>query len=423
MAKQNLDESRRSFLRTLGLAAAGTITIGWKQSKAYSLAGSHRVIGANERIGVGVIGCGGQGVTHIRTMQRLQKEGENIAIVAVCDVYQKRLDRAAQIANAKSYRDYRKLLEDPDVDAVFIVTPEHWHAKMTLDALDAGKDIYLEKPITRYLDESFAVYNAAMKSKSVIQVGSQWTSEERWRKAAELVKEGRLGKLVWSQTSYCRNSKGGEWNYPIDPDAKPGVNLDWDMFLGPAPKRPWDPERFFRWKKFLDYTGGIVTNLFPHVLHQIFIVIGAEFPTRVVATGGIFVHKDREVPDTFHMMAEFPSGHVLVVVGSTANERGLEVLVRGHKANMLLSGRNIVVQPERIYADEVEPITIEAPPLPDPLPAHHRNFFECVRDRTKKPNCPIDIAHKVMVTLALAELSYREGKMKIFDPETQRVIA
>jgi hypothetical protein len=123
------------------------------------------------------------------------------------------------------------------------------------------------------------------------------------------------------------------------------------------------------------------------------------------------------------MMAVFPSGHVLVVVGSTANERGLEVMVRGHKANMLLSGRNIVIQPERVYADEIEPITVEAPPLPDPLSAHHRNFFECIRDRTKTPNCPIDIAHKVMVTLALAELSYRESKMKIFDPKTQRVIA
>ncbi|MFN3420969.1 MAG: Gfo/Idh/MocA family oxidoreductase, partial [Armatimonadota bacterium] len=130
MAGQSLSNSRRSFVKTFGLAAVGAMTVGWKRSKAYSLAGSHRVIGANERIGVGVIGCGGQGMTHIRTMQRLQKEGENIAVVAVCDVYQKRLDRAAQIANAKPYRDYRKLLEDRDVDAVFIVTPEHWHAKM-----------------------------------------------------------------------------------------------------------------------------------------------------------------------------------------------------------------------------------------------------------------------------------------------------
>ncbi len=192
MAGRSLSNLRRSFLKTLGLTAMSATMVGWKQSKAYSLAGNHRVIGANERIGVGVIGCGGQGMIHIRTMQRLQKEGENIAVVAVCDVYQKCLDRAAQIANAKSYKDYRKLLEDPDVDAVFIVTPEHWHAKMTLDAIDAGKDIYLEKPITRYLDESFAVYNAAMKSKSVIQVGSQWTSsvqssQREWSQLAEFL--------------------------------------------------------------------------------------------------------------------------------------------------------------------------------------------------------------------------------------------
>ncbi len=419
---QESKTTRRQLLRVAG-SALGIVAFGQQRSRAYTLAGGSRVIGANERIGVGIIGCGGQGMLHLRNIQRLQQEGEQVAVVAVCDVYQKRLDRAAQAANAKPYRDYRQLLEDPDVDAVFIVTPEHWHAKMTLDALAVGKHIYLEKPITRYLDETIAVYRAAVQSKCVIQVGSQWTSEERWRIAAELVREGRIGKLVWSQTSYCRNSKGGEWNYPIDPDAKPGVNLDWDAFLGPAPKRPWDPERFFRWKKFLDYTGGIVTNLFPHVLHQIFLIIGAEFPTRVAATGGIFVHKDREVPDTFHMMAEFPSGHTLLVVGSTANERGLEVLVRGHKANLLLSGTNIILQPERVYADEVEPATIPAPPLTNPLIVHQRNFFECIRDQTKQPNCPIDVAHKVMVTLALAELSYREGKMKVFDPENQRVIA
>jgi predicted dehydrogenase len=158
-------------------------------------------------------------------------------------------------------------------------------------------------------------------------------------------------------------------------------------------------------------------------LHQIFLVAGAEFPTRVVATGGTFVHKDREIPDTFHMMAEFPSGWVLVVVGSTANERGLEILVRGHKANLFLSGSEFVIQPERVYADEVEPMRLPAPALTDPLKAHHKNFFDCVRDRTKTLNCPIDVAYKVMVTLALAELSYRESKMKQFDPERQIVRA
>ncbi|MFA0767832.1 MAG: hypothetical protein OXFUSZZB_001160 [Candidatus Fervidibacter sp.] len=421
--RQPTTASRRAFLRTVGLTGLGALAAQWKPSPTYALAGGPQVVGANSRIGVGIIGCGSQGNAHIRTIQRLQQEGENIAIIAVCDVYQKRLDAAVQRTNAKPYRDYRELLHDPNVDAVFIVTPEHWHAKMAIDAMNAGKAVYLEKPMTRYLDEAKAVYETAMRTKAVIQIGSQWTSEPRWRQVGELVQQGKLGKVVWAQTSYCRNSKQGEWNYPIDPDAKPGVNLDWEMFLGPAPKRPWDPERFFRWKKFWDYTGGIVTNLFPHVLHQIFLVVGAEFPTRVVAAGGTFVHKDREIPDTFHLMAEFPSGWVLVVVGSTANERGLEVLVRGHKANLFLSGSEFVLQPERVYADEVEPMRIPAPALPNPLLAHHKNFFDHLRDRTKPLNCPIDVGYKVMVTLALAELSYRQGKMMHFDPTRQIVKA
>lgn len=423
MIEQKKQTTRRNFLKLTGLTAIGTIASGWKQSKAYSLAGSSKVIGANERIGIGIIGCGSQGNAHIRNLQGLQKEGENIAVVAVCDVYQKRLDAAAERSGAKPYRDYRELLRDPNLDAVFIVTPEHWHARQAIDAMEAGKDIYIEKPITRYLDEALDVYRTALQTKQVVQAGAQWTSDPRWEKAHELVQEGKLGKIVWAQTSYCRNSQKGEWNYPIDPDAKPGVNLDWEMFLGPAPKRPWDPERFFRWKKFWDYTGGIVTNLFPHVVHQIFQVVGAEFPTRVVATGGIFVHKDREIPDTFHLMAEFPSGYVMVVAGSTANERGLEIIVRGHKANMLLGGNDIVIQPERVYADEIEPIQVPAPPILDPLKRHQKNFLDCIRDKTKTLNCPIDFACKVMVTLALAELSYREGKMKLFDPQRMTVIA
>lgn len=434
-AKQR-EVSRREFLKTAaGALAVGTLASGWKKSKAYALAGSQRVIGSNERINIGIIGCGGMGHAHMRTLVSLARKGEeNIELVAVCDIYEPRKESARRTCESQwegkgitgkveVFHDYRKLLERKDIDVVWIVSPEHWHAKMTIDALEAGKDIYLEKPITRYVDEGKAVYQTAMRTRRVIQVGSQWTSEPKWRQAGELVKQGKIGKLVWSQGSYCRNSREGEWNYDIDPNAKPSVNLDWNAFLGPAPKRPWDPERFFRWRKFWDYSGGIVTDLFPHILHTLFLAIGAEFPTRVVATGGIYVHFDREVPDIFHMMAEFPSGHVVVLAGSTVNERGLELIVHGHKANMLLGGTDIVIQPERVYAEEIEPMRVQPQHVPDILRAHHKNFLECVRDRTKTPNCPIDLAYKVMVAIGLAELSYRESKMKLFDPERMEVIA
>ncbi|MCS7224296.1 MAG: Gfo/Idh/MocA family oxidoreductase [Armatimonadetes bacterium] len=427
---------RRRFLRS-ALATAGVASIagGWKPSKAYSLAGSQRVVGANERINIGIIGTGGMGNTHLGYLvEAIRRKEENAAVIGVCDIFEPRRLRAQETAfrqwddgqaagKVEAHHDYRKLLENKDIDVVWIVTPDHWHAKQAIEAMEAGKDIYLEKPMTRYVTEAHQVYQTAIRTQRVVQIGSQWTSEPKWRIAAQLVAEGKIGKVVWSQTSYCRNSREGEWNYGIDPNAKPGVNLDWDAFLGPAPKRPWDPERFFRWRKFWDYSGGIATDLFPHMLHTLFLVIGPEFPTRVVAIGGIFVHYDREVPDTFHLMAEFPSGHIVVVAGSTANERGLETLIRGHKGNLEFGLNAIMIRPERVYADELDPQKIPFEPIGDPLKAHHKNFLECVRDRTKTPNCPIDLAYKVMIVVGLAELSYREGRMKIFDPNTKRVIA
>jgi len=428
--------SRREFLTKVAAGAAALHAAGGrKQSRVYALAGNERVIGANERIAIGVIGCGGMGHAHIGTLARaIQKGEENAEIVAICDIYDPRKESARKLSESQwegksasgkveVYHHYRKLLERKDIDVVWIATPEHWHARMAIDALEAGKHIYLEKPMTLSVEEAKKVYTTALRTKRVMQVGSQVTAEPKWKQAAEVIQQGKIGKIVWSQASYCRNSREGEWNYAIDPNAKPGVNLDWDAFLGPAPKRPWDPERFFRWRKFLDYSTGIATDLFPHVLHPLFIAIGAEFPTRVVGTGGIFVHHDREVPDTFHMMAEFPSGHVVMIAGSTANERGLETIVHGHKANMFLGGSEIVVQPERVYADEVEQLRLPTQPVGDMIRAHHHNFLECVRDRTKVPNCPIDLAYKVMVTVGLAHLSYRQGKMKIFDPQKQEVIA
>ncbi len=428
--------TRRKFLQKgLVTAGVGGLLAGAGPSRAYSLAGSQRVIGANDRINIGMIGVGGMGATHLGYLvEAIRKKEENAQVIAVCDIYEPRKNSGAETAKrqwetspapgpVEVYHDYRKLLENKSIDVVWIATPEHWHAKMAIDAMEAGKDIYLEKPITRYVSEARAVYQTYLKTRRVVQVGSQWTSEPKWRVAGQLIADGKIGKVVWSQTSYCRNSREGEWNYGIDPNARPGVNLDWEAFLGPAPRRPWDPERFFRWRKFWDYSGGIVTDLFPHMLHTLMLAIGPEFPNRVVATGGIFVHYDREVPDTFHMMAEFPSGHVVLVAGSTANERGLETVVHGHKANMELGLSDILIRPERIYADEIDVQRIPVESVADPLKAHHKNFFECLRDRSKSPNCPLDLAYKVMVTVGLAELSYREGRMKIFDPDHQKIVA
>lgn len=411
--------SRREFLRVAGTTAAGVLLAPAARAATPALA-TPRVIGANDRINVGVIGCGGRGMSHVRMMVR---QGDfktaNIQVIAVCDIYEPRKERARTMTSGELYHDYRKLLENKDVDAVVIATPEHWHARMAIEALEAGKDLYLEKPMVRYLDEARKLYLTAKHTGRVVQVGSQASSQEKWYKARDLVQAGKLGKPVWSQTSYCRNSVGGEWNYRIEDGASPD-NLDWKAFLGSAPKRAFDKDRFFRWRKYWDYSAGITSDLFPHVMHPLFIALDLDFPTRVTATGGIYVHPDREVPDTIHLMADFPSGHTMVVAGSTANEQGLETMIRGHKANMYLGGTEILIRPERTFAEEIEESRTPAPGG-ESTEAHFHDFFRCVRTR-EKPHCHIDLAYKVHVTVALAEMAFRQNKIMRFDPKKVEVI-
>jgi predicted dehydrogenase len=408
--------NRRDFLKEMGTALGTIAAVNVVPSK---------VFGANDRIRIGVIGCGGMGTAHLRGLVGMSKSGEeNIEVVAVCDIYEPRKARAEKISGAKVFHDYRELLELKDVDVVWIATPDHWHAKMAIDAMEAGKDIYLEKPMTHTWQEAKEVFRTAKRTGRIVQVGSQWCSEPKWKKANELIRAGEIGKVVWAQTSYCRNSREGEWNYPIDKEASP-QNLDWDMWLGwkfgLAPKRPFDPERYFRWRKYWDYSGGIATDLFPHVLHTLLTAIGPEFPRRVVAGGGIYVHKDREVPDTFHMIADYPGEYSVVVLSSMANEKGVSTMIRGHEATMYLDGQNISIEPERIATGK-EQKTVELPPVPDLLKEHHKDFLRCVRER-KEPNCPVDLAYKVMVAVDMAVLSYREGKVKMFDPAKEEMIS
>jgi len=413
--------SRRDFLRTAGVVTVGALLPGWRsayahpgvrcqaRSSAFALQ-SPRVMGANDRIRIGAIGCGSMGLAHLRSMvDQSETNEENIQVIAVCDIYEPRKNAAKALTGGTVYHDYRKLLENKDVDVVLIATPEHWHAQQVIDAMEAGKDLYLEPPIVRHLEDAKNVYQTALRTKRIIQVGSQSTAEEKWSKANELIKAGKIGKPVWSQISACRNSREGEWNDHIDTDASPS-NLDWNAFLGPAPKRPFDTERFFRWRKFEDYSAGITSELFPHVMHPLFIALDLDLPTRVTATGGIYVHPDREVPDTIHLLADFPSGHTMLVVGCTANEQGLETMIRGHKANMYLGGDAVVIRPEPVYADEIEETREAVPALSiDPMRANEKNLWQSVRSR-EKPRCPIDLAYKVPVTVGLAELAYRQNR-------------
>jgi predicted dehydrogenase len=401
------DFTRREFMATsAGISVAAT-----------AAAAQDAVVGANERVQVGLIGCGGQGTHHLNLLMR----NAGVRVVGVSDVYKPRLENAERISKAKGYADYRELLALPGLDAVWIATPDHWHAKMTMDAMEAGVDVYCEKPMTRTWREARDVHRMRLRTNRVVQIGSQYASRQLFWKARELVQAGRLGKLIWSQASYSRNLRDGDWKYGVDHKAGPH-NLDWDAFLGPAPKRPYDAERFFRWRKYWDYSGGITTDLFVHQLLPMAITLGCEFPVRAFGAGGVYLHKDRETPDTFLMTVEYPSEHTILIVGSQANEQGLPTVVRGHEATMYLSGNDIEIRPEQPYSEGRSPERVAVKEVGDSIVAHHANFLDCVRRKDPKTNCNTEVGYKVTVAVDLANRCWREGRAVRFDPVKEEEI-
>ena len=253
------------------MAAAGTGTALHQPVYGQTQAPSLNVAGANDRVVLGIIGTGKQGKNHIGRLQK-SASSNNLRIGAVCDVYEQHLRGALKASGWEGehgYREHERLLERPDLDAVLIATVDNWHGQITLDALDAGKHVYCEKPMTRYLQEGWEVYDKVRSTGKVYQYGSQYTADAVYRQAAEWIRDGRLGPLVWAQSSYCRNHpKNSEWTFAVDDEATP-ENLDWNRWLGRAPQIPWTPEHYFSWHKYYAYNSGIIGNLLSHELADV----------------------------------------------------------------------------------------------------------------------------------------------------------
>jgi len=435
------DPTRRGFLlaTAAGLAGAGSLLSAYSAAGASASvqrsAGDEPVVRAKPRIPVGddepvrmvVIGTGGMGTGHCQAFMQLTKQGRmNVQVVGVADVCQSHLDRAAQRCrdgqpglDVQVTRNYRELLTRDDVHAVLIASPEHWHEKHATDALLAGKDVYLEKPATLRLDEALRLRRVVLANPDLrLQVGTQMTNLPRYHAAREMIQNGQIGKVVWSQTSYCRNSMNGEWNYyGLDPAWKPGVNLDWDEWCGPSGTAEWDPLVFARWRRYRKYSTGILGDLLVHVMTPMLVALEPGWPTRVVASGGHYVDKAMENHDQVNINVEFESGQTMVLAGSTSNEVGLETMIRGHKGNIYLGGRNCVMRPERIYADEVDAKTVECPDIGNDQDLHRVKFIDCVRKRIK-PDSDIEEGTKVMVMVDLATRSMWEGCAFTFDPSS-----
>ncbi|MBI3192381.1 MAG: Gfo/Idh/MocA family oxidoreductase, partial [Pedosphaera parvula] len=384
-----------------------------------------RVIGANDRIAVAYVGVGGQGMAHVRS-QKDHAQENNIVQAAICDLYQKRLQNAKTflgLTDADTYTDHRKLLQRKDIDAVVVSTIDIWHADVAIDALEAGKHVYGEKPMARYLEEGFRIYDTAKRTGKVFELGSQFCADPMYHKSAEWIKAGKLGPLVWAQGSYCRNNaKNSEWTYPVDPDANL-TNLEWDRWQGRCRKQSWDPNRFFSWHKYYDDSSGILGNLLPHKFLPLMLATGSpEYPRRVCCTGTRKVSIDREITDTTHLLAEFPNGLTFCVAGSTVNEYGLPDIIRGRKGRIEFStsANKAELKPERIFSEEIDAAEFaDAKPLAT-LDALEKNFFDCIRSGAT-PLANIDLALKAHVVLCLAEMSERLNLTLLYDEKTRKV--
>ncbi len=433
--------TRRDFLKKSATAAAAVAATGIIKTPVYgqsSAPSTGRVLGANDRIAIGYIGiggkpsnCPGMGLGHVN-MQKGKTSELNITQAAVCDLWEVRNDIAKKTistSDVTAYTDYRKMLERKDIDAVLIATHDPWHARCSIEAMESGKHVYCEKPMTRYLGEAFGVGDVVKRTGRVFQVGSQGTSAGGWHKAAEIIKSGKLGKLVWARGAYLRNNPKGEWNYNIVSGAD---SIDWNMWLGQVKKRPekFDGDHYFRWRKYYPYCTGLLGDLVPHRLHPLMLATGnPQYPKRVVCIGTHNIHSDRNTPDAYErdvpeyvqITAEFPDGFLLSVNSSSVSGKVPGFSIFGHDGTMDVAdtGNEVKMSPERHKAEEVEEISVKGL-QPEDQVVHAKNWLDCIRNGGT-PNCNIDLALKVQTVISLSEMSDRLGIVCFFDEKSRKV--
>jgi predicted dehydrogenase len=461
MAKSPVN--RRDFLKT---TAAGGAAL------ALSAASASRVFGANERVGVAFIGTGGRCQAHISVVNSLSKEKGNVAPVAVCDLWDGHEGEYETKRNGKTVKhkyaqglypsakkcglreddkehvtkDYRRILDLKDVDVVLIATPDHWHAKISMDAARAGKDVYCEKPMTKTMVEAQAVVDVMQQEKRVMSVGVQSMADARWRMANEMIRRGDIGHVCQAQTSYYRNSSMGQWRYyPLFKDMNPKT-VDWTMFLGHdfsiepsqpplGPKVPFDRAIFGQWRCYWPFGGGMFTDLFVHQTTHMLAAMGVRYPARVVGSAGLYLEYDgRDVPDVSAVVAEFDEGCQYMVTATMIASYPIEEVIRGHLGTIkfMKDGFEVIQDspagspgiPARLeetvkgdYHDANPPRGTDAD-----TKALWENFLECVRTRNRETLSTPELGAAAFTTVAMGVESYRRGVVLFWDKEQRRAV-
>jgi predicted dehydrogenase len=374
-------------------------------------------LSANSTIGVGLVGSGGRG----RLLTNYFKEAPQVEMRAVCDVYEPNLAKGLEAAGgrAKSYHDYRDMLASNDIDAVVVATPDHWHAQMTIDAVQAGKDVYVEKPMCHKIDEGFRVIEATRRTKRIVQVGTQRRSYDLFLEGKKVMDSGQLGevKLV------------NAWWYNYQASGRRGKlegKLDWERWLGPAPKRPPDPGRFLNWYYFWDYSGGLMVGQAAHVVDAIHWYMGSMAPLAVTCAGGKPHLEGVEVPETTVMTMEYPEDYLAVfTVGYRAMRYNLAndqlKQFHGSKARFDVGRESWAVYPESKEI-EMKP-SLERKQygtFERAARQHVANFLDCVRTR-REPNAPVEAGQATNIVLCLAMDALRTGRRLKWNVERRAV--
>ncbi|MBN1346839.1 MAG: Gfo/Idh/MocA family oxidoreductase [Phycisphaerae bacterium] len=422
--------SRREF--ALSAVAAGT---------AMAAQTSAGVLGANERLQVGVIGVGNRG----RELQDALKAIPEAKITALCDVYDPFLQAAKDDlgGNVATYKDYRKLIESKDVDAVVIGTPDHWHALQFVDACNAGKDVYVEKPLSLTVKEGRIMCDVAKKTGRVTQVGTHRRSSKMYAKAAELVRSGHIGHVSVANCYHLQNETPMGMGKPADSAPPPG--LDWDLWLGPAPKVPYNRNRcLYRFRWFYEYSGGQLTNFGTHYLDIIQWALGQNAPKAVMAMGGKYAVQDnREIPDTMQVVWQY-DGCIVTFSQYNANSAAgnpphAETEFRGTLATLYTGYRGCTIEPQRVRYREIpfkdprdrkgsngqygalKPSGVEKSEIKGGATNvdHVRNWVECVKAR-KECSAPVEVGHRSTSATLIGNIALKRGKVLEWDAQAER---
>lgn len=396
--------SRRTFLSTA--AAAGALAVGVKRVRAAKDFGQ-RVLGANERLVMGIIGSGGMGRHH---MYRFKAAG--VEWGGVCDVYSENLAEGMKAAGdqAKSYHEYEKLLDNKDIQAVLIASPEHWHKKHLIDAVAAGKDCYSEKPMCHTIQEGADMIKAVRASKQIVQIGMQRRSSPIIHEMKEKVFDTKmLGDIHIVRAEWY-------WNIPVNRSKELPGKLDWERFCGPAGTQEFEPIKFRHWRYFWPFSGGNETDQGTHLMDVVQWMMGTEQPLSAVQTGGVYTNKPTQTPDTFCCAFKYPDFMATwtLCYSTTTPRNGWGITFQGNKGSLLLTEKGYTVYTQ---ADEAGPTKTGLENLSggvtDTIP-HTKNFIECVKSR-KDPNATVEVGFRAVRPLHLANAALKAEREAILD--------